>query len=109
MNKYPCPAAQEVALVGSWAMVAGKIVADSVCQRIEYLIGEIFVRIAADSSGWFVLYEDPSDGRYWELSYPQSESHGGGTPRLDAVERNEVLKKYGNFNVLNPQTKSIDG
>ena len=46
--------------------------------RIQQLIRDELVKIARDLTGWRVLYRDPKDGRLWQLSYPQSEMHGGG-------------------------------
>ena len=94
MKTYPRPSQKEASLVGRWVVSGGKIVADDVCRRIEYLINDALVRVAADPTGWFTLYEDLVDGRYWELSYPQSEQTGGGAPRLEVLEREEAARKY---------------
>jgi hypothetical protein len=53
--------------------------------RIQQLIRDELVKIAKDSSGWRVLYRDPKDSRLWELSYPQSELHGGGPSKLTCI------------------------
>jgi hypothetical protein len=94
MSLYSNPAQQETSLIGQWVLSNGKVIADDVCQRIEYLIDKIFVRVATDSSGWFTLYKDPLDGRYWELSYPYSDQSGGGAPSLKVLEWNDAMKKY---------------
>jgi len=52
-------------------------------------------KVARDSSGWDSLYVDPSDNRFWELTYPESASHGGGPPHLKCLSRMEVREKYG--------------
>jgi hypothetical protein len=41
------------------------------------------------------LYRDPVTGRLWELTWPQSDLHGGGPPRLRLVQADEVRPKYG--------------
>ena len=43
--------------------------------RIQQLIRDELVKI----------YRDPKDARLWELSYPQSEMHGGGPAKLTCI------------------------
>ena len=45
--------------------------------------------------GWSKLYRDPSDGRLWELTFPNSEWHGGGPPCLTCISREKADGKYG--------------
>lgn len=94
MNKYPNPRFDETELKGQWVTSAGRLVADDVSRRIEYLISEVFVRLAVDASGWVQLYEDPADGRCWELSYPESAESGGGPPKLTLITREDATKKF---------------
>ncbi|HSN71721.1 MAG TPA: Imm27 family immunity protein [Steroidobacteraceae bacterium] len=68
---------------------------DDPSQRIQWLIETALERITADQDGWTVLYRDPTDGRFWELSYPQSHLHGGGPPRLCLIDRDRACKTYG--------------
>jgi len=63
-------------------------------QRIDWLITEYLTKISTDESGWFILYVDPEDGRYWEFSYPTSEYHGGGAPQLKLLESDKIRAKY---------------
>jgi hypothetical protein len=49
------------------------------------------VEIRADGT---VLYVDASDGRYWELIYPDSQLHGGGPPTLRNLSEASARKKY---------------
>lgn len=81
-------------LRGQWVLVDGKMVKDEVTKRIETLIEKYLKRIKADESGWNTLFCDPSDGRYWELTYPHSEMHGGGPPRLGVIEYSFAVAKY---------------
>lgn len=64
-------------------------------KRIEYLISNYLIKVKSDESGWFVLYKDPMDGRFWELSYPNSEQEGGGAPTLILLKPNSIeMEKY---------------
>jgi Immunity protein 27 len=89
--------ANETELTGDWLVQNGRVKGDITCQRIEWLIKH-YLRKVADSSeggGWETLYQDPNDTRYWERTYPQSEMHGGGPPRLRTLTIDEVKQKYG--------------
>lgn len=87
--------ADEQVISGRWTVVGGKLEADENCNRIEDLTQGYLHEIARHESGWDVLYVDPGDGRFWELTHPDSESHGGGPPRLACVSRDEATEKYG--------------
>ncbi len=88
-------APDESDLRGDWLVQKDRsVVADATEQRIEWLTKQKLQRIARDSSGWETLYRDPRDGRLWELTYPQSEMHGGGSRRLHVVLRDEAAIKY---------------
>lgn len=84
----------EADLTGQWAMINGRMLADDTCARIDWLINQGLTKIATDASGWQILYQDPGDGRYWELTYPQSEMHGGGPPRLHYLSDEQAENKY---------------
>jgi hypothetical protein len=62
--------------------------------RIDWLIKNVLVFITRDESGWDTLYQDPTDGRFWELTYPRSEMHGGGPRLLHALENADAGKRY---------------
>lgn len=85
----------ETELTGHWQLVAGKMVADDTCRRIQQLISEHLVKIATDSSGWHALYRDPQDSRLWELSYPQGEMHGGGPHKLAHISAQRAKTIFG--------------
>jgi hypothetical protein len=52
-------------------------------------------RLGSDPSGWDTLYRDPNDGRLWELTFPDSDSEGGGPPRLACLDVDAAREKYG--------------
>jgi len=51
--------------------------------------------VAVSEEGWSILYADQTDGSLWELSYPQSEMHGGGPQMLRRLTDIEAREKYG--------------
>jgi hypothetical protein len=81
-------------LVGQSLDIGGRIEGDAVTDRIRALVHEHLVRLASSADGWDTLYRDPGDGRLWELTYPHSEWHGGGPPRLRQLEAPETRRKY---------------
>lgn len=72
----------------------GKIELDKTGKRIEFLIRNDLIKIDSDSSGWFILYQDKNDKRYWELSYPNSDIQGGGNPVLKNVNYEDIIDRY---------------
>jgi hypothetical protein len=84
----------ETVLVGSWISKDGSVVEDAVSERIRRLVRTSLRRNATDATGWDTLYEDPRDGRLWELIYPHSEMHGGGPPLLRVITEVEARLKY---------------
>ena len=87
----------ETDLVGNWMFQTGRMVRDPVEDRIEQLIHGHLHRIAVSPivGAWEALYLDPSDGRLWELTYPQSHMHGGGPRRLAVIGLEAACEKYG--------------
>jgi hypothetical protein len=84
----------EIVLSGNWLVEGGRVVADDVCRRIEWLVKSQLERLGRDSSGWDTLYRDPRDGRLWEHIYPQSHMHGGGPPQLKVISAESADAKY---------------
>lgn len=76
----------ETELKGSWIWVDGKFVADNVSRRIQDLVDKELKLVSVSRDGWTKIFEDPQDGRLWELSFPQGEMHGGGPPKLQVVK-----------------------
>jgi len=85
----------ETEIRGCWVETNGRLVKDANTERIEELTRDYLRELKRDASGWDVLYVDPNDGRYWELSYPDSSVSGGGPPSLKYLSRDDVRKKYG--------------
>lgn len=77
---------EEKILVGGVYLKDGKVHPDDVSLRIFELINNQLIKIKTDSSGWNIIYQDPNDNRYWELSYPNSGQHGGGAPILKNID-----------------------
>ena len=85
----------ETIITGQWIIRNGHVVGDEACHRIRSLASSYLEKIGWDTSGWETLYRDPNDGRYWELTFPQGELHGGGPPQLRCLVADEALQKYG--------------
>jgi hypothetical protein len=84
----------ETSLVGSWITNQDKIIQDKVCKRIDWLVTNCLKKLAVDKSGWETLYQDLNDKRYWVLSYPNSDWHGGGPPALKTISQVDAQAKF---------------
>lgn len=85
----------EILIKGKWLTEKmGAIIKDEESLRIEWLIHHHLKWIYKDDSGWLNLYQDPDDGRYWELIYENSEFHGGGAPSLKHISNIIAKEKY---------------
>ena len=84
----------ETKITGGWTNLNGKVQKDEATVRIEWLINNKLQKIAQDTSGWDILYLDPNDNRLWELTYPDSELHGGGPPTLSFISSAAAKIKY---------------
>lgn len=89
--------ADEDSVKGEWIFLDGKVVEDSNCKRIEWLIHHHLQKVGDGiaAGAWETLYRDPEDGRFWEKTHPRSEMHGGGPPSLQTIAANKVEDKYG--------------
>ena len=81
-------------LEGGWVIDGDIVIEDEICKTIQRLISEHLRKITHREGGWTTLFEDPSDHTYWELTYPQSELHGGGPPRLAELNSDEIRRLY---------------
>ena len=84
----------ETEIISQWIFDGYHMQADENGKRIDWLIHHCLKKIALDYSGWEILYQDPADKRYWELTYPKGEMQGGGPPMLALISEHEMLKKY---------------
>lgn len=73
-----------------------KMIVSEGTKRIDWLKDNVLKRIGPSeaSGGWRILYQDPGDGRYWELLYLQSELQGGGPPTLRLVSDSDAKASY---------------
>ena len=81
-------------LEGKWIYENNEIKKDATTLRIEWLTTNYLKKITTDETGWCTLYINPSDNKFWELTYPESDSHGAGAPSLTNITIDEVTKKY---------------
>ena len=84
----------ETEIIGRWIIDQGRTIADDASRRISQLINGYLIDVSASEDGWDRLYRDAADGRYWELTYPESSTHGGGPPRLTNISQGEAKSKY---------------
>lgn len=86
----------ENVLTGTWVYVNNVMRGDDVCERIEWLIKHELKKIAPSPQwgDWETLFQDPSDGRYWERTYPQGDLQGGGPPQIQGISEDEAKAKY---------------
>jgi len=84
----------ETSLIGHWKMVDKAMTQDPVSDRIQWLTESSLREVSVDGDNWSALYQDPEDGRYWELTYPQGHMQGGGPPALNLISPEEAKQKY---------------
>jgi len=84
----------ETQIVGKWIVEQGQTKSNAEARRIEELVDGYLQDVSVSDDGWSRLLRDPNDGRLWELTYPESSSHGGGAPSLRHVSRDDAIKRY---------------
>jgi hypothetical protein len=82
---------------GRWSFDGKRVIADSACAQIDSLLRTL-LPVGSTDGGWTQLYRD-ADGVFWELTYPHSELHGGGPPRLESYALDELRLKYPGMNL----------
>jgi hypothetical protein len=82
-------------LVGSWTLIEGRMVEDQNAALITELTETRLRRIALAPGGWEALYQDPEDGRFWELHFPNGEMQGGGPAALRVLSNEAARARYG--------------
>jgi hypothetical protein len=95
MTAYTSLKSSETRLEGQWGFREdGCLIPDETCSRIEYLTQNVLKKLATDITGWQILYQDPVDYRYWELTYPHSDWQGGGPPLLQHIDIETANVRY---------------
>jgi hypothetical protein len=88
----------ECDLLGSAEWSDGRIIGDSTCRRIAWLVEHQLREVAVCSDpnigAWETLYIDPGDGRFWVKTYPWGALQGGGTPRLTHLSDSEAAMRF---------------
>ena len=84
----------ECDLLGQWMRSGSSAEGDAVCRRIEELTAGVLEPLAVSLDGWSRLYRDPFDLRLWEETYPSSDRHGGGPPRLSVIAEVDAVLRY---------------
>lgn len=84
----------EIEVIGSWVIINGRMTEDETCHRISSLIKTELQYVTTTKDGWEKLYRDPRDNRLWELTYPQSETQGGGPQALRLISPEKAQEKY---------------
>jgi hypothetical protein len=74
-------------------MVDGVMKRDPIEERIHALIESDLEKVA-DLQTRGILYRDRADGRYWEMTLPHSEMHGGGPARLAVISQADAEREY---------------
>ena len=95
MSAHPDLGADERRLVGGWVEHDGSRTLDQVDRRIFWLVTRRLIARGQTHQGWEQLYQDPRDGRFWELTFPEGSLHGGGPRRLACIEEEAAREKYG--------------
>ena len=52
------------------------------------------VQVATDDTGWEILYKLVESEEYWLMTYPHSEQHGGGSPILTPVTKQDAYARF---------------
>lgn len=85
---------EEILLKGALIKHLNSIEYDDVSNRIFSLVENYLIEVEVDCSGWYKLFKDPRDGRYWEYFFSNSELQGGGAPTLKYLLKEEAITKY---------------
>ena len=85
---------EETQIVGGFEIENGSVKNDHQLNRIWTLITTYLLKKATAANGWEQLYQDPGDGRYWELYFPHGEMQGGGPSALRVIDPKAAKHKY---------------
>ena len=65
-----------------WCFENGKMTVRGDAAAIDGMLAKKLDKIKVDPINWIVIFRHRDTNQLWELSYPQSELHGGGPRRL---------------------------
>lgn len=88
---------REDALKGGPATdVGGRAVTGPTRTRIDWLTTQHLERIEHNAETATTLYREPTDGRYWERTYPRRDEQevGDGPPALHCLTEEAARQKY---------------
>ena len=68
-----------------WHLEDGKVAARGDAAAIDEMLATKLEEVRTDEGGWVVIFRHRDTNQLWELSYPQSELHGGGPRRLRRI------------------------
>jgi hypothetical protein len=97
-GKYYHGGVKKTVIEGHWLFDGKRVTGDEACEQIDSLIPTLTF-LASREGGWTRLFRDPDRTVFWELTYPQSEMHGGGPPRLESYSIEEVRAHYPDLGV----------
>ncbi len=83
----------ENVICGGWQVVEGRVVPDAALMRIQEFVQNHLQKVADASGGWESLFQNPLDGRLWELFHPRSEMQGGGPEALRCIDKESAERK----------------
>jgi len=66
----------------TWVLHGTRVAVEGDAIEIERLLKDELEEVSVTDGGWRTLLRSRADGRFWELSYPQSHMHGGGPRTL---------------------------
>jgi hypothetical protein len=103
VTDYPELGPDEHQLTGAWSDAQrdaqrdaqSGVLGDDVDRRIFWLVRHSLRPRASANGGWDQLFQDPRDGRYWQLTFPQGSLFGGGPRQLTLLSPSEASAKYG--------------
>ena len=95
MTVYAELGPDERQLTGAWDDQQEGVLGDEVDRRIFWLVRHRLRACATANGGWDQLYADPSDGRYWELTFGQGTPSVGGPRQLTFLTPEDAAAKYG--------------
>ena len=82
-------------LTAQWKDGRSGMGADEIDERIFWLVTKRLLPRGRSDDGWSALFEDPRDGRLWELTFPSGSLFGGGPRQLTLLSPQVAADKYG--------------